>query len=147
MSPPTEVVTRRAWESYAKRVERETRLRHGQSLTFTQITTHAGRMIVEIRPDALVVRTGWRRVMRAAAHGSLEPEAAATLGARIQAARRAAGWSRARLAAAIGLAPENLARLEDGRTQDPHVSTIQAIAETLHVSMDALCGVREKEEE
>jgi DNA-binding XRE family transcriptional regulator len=142
----TEVVTHRAWESYAKRVERETLKRHGQSLTFAQITTHAGRLIVEIRADTLVVRTGWRRVMRAAAHGSLEPEAAATLGARIRAARRAAGWSRARLAEAIGLAPENLARMEDGRTQDPHVSSLKAIAETLHVSMDTLCGVRRKEE-
>jgi transcriptional regulator with XRE-family HTH domain len=69
-----------------------------------------------------------------------------SLGARIRQARIRYGMSQAELARRIGVSKNTMNLIESGKTPDPAVSRIRAIADTLNVSMDYLAG-RSKEEE
>jgi transcriptional regulator with XRE-family HTH domain len=69
-----------------------------------------------------------------------------SLGARIRQARLRYGMSQAELARRIGVSKNTMNLIESGKTPDPAVSRIRAIADTLNVSMDYLAG-RSKDEE
>jgi transcriptional regulator with XRE-family HTH domain len=71
---------------------------------------------------------------------------AATLGDRIRQTRLDYGMSQAELARRIGISKTAMNQIESGKTPDPQVSRIIAIAEVLGVSTDFLVGL-EKEEE
>jgi len=63
-----------------------------------------------------------------------------TLGDRIRKARVQYGMSQAELSRRIGVSKNTMNLIESGKTPDPAVSRILAIADTLHVSMDYLAG-------
>jgi transcriptional regulator with XRE-family HTH domain len=65
---------------------------------------------------------------------------AETLGARIRRARQVYGMSQAELARRVGISKNAMNRVETGKTPDPQVSRIQAIARILRVSTDFLLG-------
>ena len=62
------------------------------------------------------------------------------LGARIRQMREASGMSQIELARRIGVSKTTMNAIEQGVTLDPGVSRIIAIAEVLHLSLDALVG-------
>ncbi|HEX5797410.1 MAG TPA: HAD-IA family hydrolase [Candidatus Saccharimonadales bacterium] len=62
------------------------------------------------------------------------------LGLRIQQARKTAGYTQQQLCQVSGLSYSTLAKIERGAIKAPSVFTIQAIAETLRTSIDALLG-------
>lgn len=57
---------------------------------------------------------------------------------KIQRARAIRGWTKRRLAAAVGVDPATIARIERGLTQNPE--TIKKVADTLGLSMEELLG-------
>lgn len=61
-----------------------------------------------------------------------------TLGERIRQARVQYGMSQAELARRIGMSKTAMNDLEQGKTRDPHLSYIVAIADQLRLSMDRL---------
>lgn len=62
------------------------------------------------------------------------------IGQRIREARQRYGMSQAELARRIGLSKTSLHLIETGRTADPHLSYVVAIADQLRLSVDALLG-------
>jgi DNA-binding XRE family transcriptional regulator len=150
MTDATEVTTFTHWRSVARRVERETRTRHGASLPFMDIVAKAEHMIVIRDGEHLVVHPGWELVMRHVARQDAAPARAAprpqrsplapTLGPRIRSIRQNAGWSQPALARACGFSRQTLATIEDGRTSNPRIQTLLKLADVLEVSLDALCG-------
>jgi len=62
------------------------------------------------------------------------------VGTRIRHARVRYGMSQAELARRIGLSKTAMNDLEQGKTRDPHLSYIVAIADELRLSLDALLG-------
>ena len=65
------------------------------------------------------------------------------VGLRIRQARLRYGMSQAELARRIGLSKTAMNDLEQGKTLDPHLSHIVAIADQLRLSVDALIGRQE----
>ena len=65
------------------------------------------------------------------------------VGAHIRQARLRYGMSQAELARRIGISKTAMNDLEQGKTRDPHLSYIVAIAEELHLSIDDLIGRQE----
>ena len=65
------------------------------------------------------------------------------LGERIRQARLDYGMSQAELARRIGLSKTAMNDLEQGKTRDPHLSYIVAIAQHLRISLDGLVGLGE----
>lgn len=63
-----------------------------------------------------------------------------TLGERIRHARQHYGMSQAELARRIGVSKTTMNNIEMGETTDPGFSHVLHIAETLHLSLDALAG-------
>jgi len=63
-----------------------------------------------------------------------------TIGPRIRQERLRYGMSQAELARRIGISKTAMNDLEQGKTQDPHLSYIWAIADTLRLSIDVLVG-------
>jgi transcriptional regulator with XRE-family HTH domain len=63
------------------------------------------------------------------------------LGERIRQERRRVGLSQTALAQRIDISPTALNDIETGKTPDPRVSRIKAIADTLQVSTDYLVGL------
>ena len=63
-----------------------------------------------------------------------------TIGAKIRQARASYGMSQAELARRIGISKTAMNDLEQGKTQDPHLSHIVAIADQLRLSVDTLLG-------
>ena len=68
---------------------------------------------------------------------------AETLGARIKRIRLAYGMSQAELARRIGVSKNTMYQIEAGKTPDPQVSRIQAIARVLNTSPNVLLGYDE----
>ena len=67
----TEYVTQRAWDGLARRLERERLRACGTSLSATSIAARANSYIVETSSDRpMLVRTGWRAAMIAAAQAN-----------------------------------------------------------------------------
>jgi len=62
------------------------------------------------------------------------------IGMKIRQAREHYGMSQAELARRIGISKTAMNDLEQGKTQDPHLSHIVAIADQLRLSVDALLG-------
>lgn len=62
----------------------------------------------------------------------------ATIGDRIRQARETHGISQAKLARRIAISPNALNKIELGKTPDPRVSTVTALAYELGISMEAL---------
>ena len=62
------------------------------------------------------------------------------IGTKIRQAREHYGMSQAELARRIGISKTAMNDLEQGKTQDPHLSRIVAIADQLRLSVDALLG-------
>ncbi len=60
------------------------------------------------------------------------------IGARVRAARKERDISQEKLAHSAGMSTGTLAKLELGRIQDPHVSTLQKLADALGVSFEHL---------
>lgn len=60
------------------------------------------------------------------------------LGDRIRSERERYGMTQAELSRRIGLSTTAMNDIEQGRTVDPRVSKVVAIADTLHVSIDTL---------
>jgi hypothetical protein len=60
-----EFVTFKAWESYAKRLERANLKRDGRSLTWSSIASRANACVLDVQADrgGMLVRPGWRAVM------------------------------------------------------------------------------------
>jgi transcriptional regulator with XRE-family HTH domain len=67
------------------------------------------------------------------------------LGARIRATRLRYGMSQAELARRIRTSTTTMNQIESGKTPDPGVLKVKAIAQVLQVSMDALLGLTEDE--
>ena len=67
-----------------------------------------------------------------------------TLGARIRHARTRYGMSQAELARRIGVSATALNQIESGKTPDPGILKITAIALALRVRMDYLTGLTEE---
>jgi len=65
-------------------------------------------------------------------------EAGRLLGSEVQRRRRALRLARRELAAAAGISPTTLARIEQQRTTDPGVFTVQALAVALGARIDDL---------
>jgi transcriptional regulator with XRE-family HTH domain len=63
-----------------------------------------------------------------------------SLGSRIREARLQYGMSQAELARRIGISKNAMNDLEQGKTEDPRLSHIVAIADQLRLSVDALIG-------
>jgi transcriptional regulator with XRE-family HTH domain len=70
-----------------------------------------------------------------------------TLGERILVLRRRIKMSQAALAKASDLAPNTIARLEQGGVQDLSGATLVRVARALQVSTDVLLGVRDIDSE
>ena len=66
------------------------------------------------------------------------------LGEHIREARTRYGMSQAELARRIGISKTAMNDIEQGKTTNPGVSHIIAIADTLRMSVDALLGRREE---
>jgi transcriptional regulator with XRE-family HTH domain len=62
------------------------------------------------------------------------------VGTHIRQARLRYGMSQAELARRIGISKTAMNDLEQGKTRDPHLSYIVAIADELRLSLDALIG-------
>jgi transcriptional regulator with XRE-family HTH domain len=60
------------------------------------------------------------------------------IGERLKALRAAAGMSQQALAVAAGLSTSIVSQIEQGQKEDPRISTIQALAQALGVSVDEL---------
>ena len=69
---------------------------------------------------------------------------AQTLGDRIRQARLRYGMSQAELARRIGISGTALNQIESGKTPDPGVSRVVAIAAVLRVSTDSLLVAQEE---
>ena len=65
------------------------------------------------------------------------------VGTYIRQARLRYGMSQAELARRIGISKTAMNDLEQGKTRDPHLSYIVAIADELRLSIDALIGRKE----
>lgn len=72
------------------------------------------------------------------AGGRPQTSARITLGKRIEAMAARRGWTIEQLAAAGGLSPSTVYRVTTGETPDPKVSTVQAIADALGITIDRL---------
>jgi transcriptional regulator with XRE-family HTH domain len=72
---------------------------------------------------------------------------AETLGARIRKARQVYGMSQAELARRIGISATAMNQIESGKTPDPAVSRIKAIADVLNCTTDYLLGRTEEQDE
>lgn len=72
---------------------------------------------------------------------------AETLGDRIRKARIQYGMSQAELARRIGVSKNTMNLIESGKTPDPAVSRIRAIADILGISMDYLAGRKDEDPE
>lgn len=64
------------------------------------------------------------------------------LGLRIQQARKKAGYTQQQLCQNSGLSYSTLAKIERGAIKSPSIFTIQQIAQSLGISMDALVGAK-----
>jgi transcriptional regulator with XRE-family HTH domain len=64
-----------------------------------------------------------------------------TLGERIRQARRARGLGQGALAGKVRLSQNAMHKIEVGRTPDPRLSHVRAIAVTLDVSLEYLAGL------
>jgi transcriptional regulator with XRE-family HTH domain len=62
------------------------------------------------------------------------------IGASLKAARTRAGWSREALAYHSGVSWSAIAQIESGRRKDIHLSSLEALAKALSVSVDYLIG-------
>jgi DNA-binding XRE family transcriptional regulator len=62
------------------------------------------------------------------------------IGMKIRQARERYGMSQAELARRIGISKTAMNDLEQGKTRDPHLSRIVAIADQLRLSVDTLVG-------
>jgi transcriptional regulator with XRE-family HTH domain len=62
------------------------------------------------------------------------------IGMKIRQAREHYGMSQAELARRIGISKTAMNDLEQGKTRDPHLSHIVAIADQLRLSVDVLIG-------
>ena len=62
------------------------------------------------------------------------------VGTHIRQARLRHGMSQAELARRIGISKTAMNDLEQGKTRDPHLSYVVAIADELRLSIDALIG-------
>jgi DNA-binding XRE family transcriptional regulator len=67
-----------------------------------------------------------------------------SIGGRIQAARKAMGWTRVQLAEAVDLSPFIIEDIEDGWLENFDLRWFACIARALEVSMDELYWGREK---
>ena len=65
------------------------------------------------------------------------------VGTHIRQARLRYGMSQAELARRIGISKTAMNDLEQGKTRDPHLSYIVAIADELRLSIDTLIGRKE----
>lgn len=63
------------------------------------------------------------------------------LGERIRQARRARGMGQGELAGKVELSQNAMHKIEVGRTPDPRLSHVRAIAEVLNVSLEYLAGL------
>ena len=63
------------------------------------------------------------------------------LGDYLRSERQAKGWSTRRLAAAIGVDMAQIVRLEQGRVQSPHATSLAAIAEHLELALADVFGL------
>jgi transcriptional regulator with XRE-family HTH domain len=63
-----------------------------------------------------------------------------TLAQRVKELREARGLSQQALAVAAGLSVSMVSLIEQGQREDPRVSTVQALADALGVSLDVLLG-------
>ena len=68
----------------------------------------------------------------------------ADIGSRIRAARKSAGLSQEELARRAELSLNGVAILERGKRTDPHVSTVNRLAEALGVPAQQLLGLEEE---
>jgi transcriptional regulator with XRE-family HTH domain len=66
-----------------------------------------------------------------------------TLGERIRQAREEYGMSQAELARRSKVSQTTMNEIEQGETLDPRVSRLIAVADVLHLSLDALLGREE----
>jgi transcriptional regulator with XRE-family HTH domain len=66
-----------------------------------------------------------------------------TIGQRIREARKAYGMTQVTLARRIGISKQALYQIENGKTPDPGVLKIMAIAKVLGVSMNDLTNVED----
>jgi len=64
-----------------------------------------------------------------------------TLGERIRQARRLRGMGQGELAGKVELSQNAMHKIEVGRTPDPRLSHVRAIAEVLDVSLEYLAGL------
>jgi transcriptional regulator with XRE-family HTH domain len=67
-------------------------------------------------------------------------EPVAGVGARVRRLREARGWSQQALAQAAGLSITVVALIEQGKREDPKLSTVAALARALGVGLDDLAG-------
>jgi transcriptional regulator with XRE-family HTH domain len=66
--------------------------------------------------------------------------ASSRIGTALRAARERAGWSREALAYHSGVSWSAIAQIESGRRKDVRLSSLSALADALHVSVDYLVG-------
>jgi transcriptional regulator with XRE-family HTH domain len=71
------------------------------------------------------------------------PMAAEMVGDRLRALRDAAGLTQQQLATAAKLSISVVAQIEQGKTDDPRLSTLRALAKVLGVSLDELAGEKD----
>jgi transcriptional regulator with XRE-family HTH domain len=64
------------------------------------------------------------------------------LGKRLQSIRKAKGMSQAQVSTASGVSIDTLTRLENGKGQEPKLSTVIALAEALEVELSDLVPVK-----
>jgi transcriptional regulator with XRE-family HTH domain len=62
------------------------------------------------------------------------------IGGRIKELRESAGMTQQQLAGKAGISLSNLSQIEQGKKDDPRISTLVAIADVLSVSLDVLAG-------
>jgi transcriptional regulator with XRE-family HTH domain len=70
-----------------------------------------------------------------------------TIGQRIKIARIRHRLTQVQLAERIGISKTSLSQIESGETTDPRMSTLIALADALHISMDYLAGRTDDEGE
>jgi transcriptional regulator with XRE-family HTH domain len=68
------------------------------------------------------------------------PMAAERVGDRLRSFRAAAGLTQQQLATAAKLSVSVVTQIEQGKTDDPRLSTLRALAKALGVSLDKLAG-------
>jgi transcriptional regulator with XRE-family HTH domain len=62
------------------------------------------------------------------------------IGGRIKELREAAGMTQQQLAVKAGISLSNLSQIEQGKKDDPRLSTLVAVADVPSVSLDLLAG-------